>query len=204
MASTDTITKPEDLFLQSLRSSTAQLHTQLEQTPLSIALLKPPLEAETYASYLMAMKEVILFCETSLFPLVSKVIKDIEERRKLSGIQADLDALANFVPASGYTAFKPLSSPIDEATALGYLYVIEGSTLGGRVILKQLENNSALQTTQAVQFFSGYGANTGRMWKSFLEALSAYAVHSNQQSSIIEGANHAFQSIHDYFLSLRK
>ncbi len=180
------------------------MHTQLEATPLSVALLTPPLSSETYASYLMAMREVINFCELSLFPLVKSVITDIESRRKISGMNSDLEALKEHLPAHPYKPFSPLNTPISEATALGYLYVIEGSTLGGRVILKQLENTPALQSTKAIHFFSGYGTNTGPMWKSFLSNFSSYAVQSNQESQIIEGANHAFQSIHDYFLSIRK
>jgi heme oxygenase len=56
-----------------------------------------------------------------------------------------------------------------QAEALGGLYVLEGSTLGGRAILQDLSRRGA--STRGLNFLDPYGANTGKLWRSFLNVL---------------------------------
>ncbi len=55
------------------------------------------------------------------------------------------------------------------AEALGFRYVIEGSTLGGRVILRQLEA-LGIDTT-GLGFLDPHGSRTGEVWRSFVAVL---------------------------------
>jgi heme oxygenase len=54
---------------------------------------------------------------------------------------------------------------------LGALYVLEGATLGGQIIIRQVREKLAIGETTGGAFFAGYGAATGSMWRSFLEVL---------------------------------
>ena len=54
---------------------------------------------------------------------------------------------------------------------LGALYVVEGATLGGQVIVRQLAPELGIGPVFAGRFFSSYGAAVSRMWLSYLTAL---------------------------------
>ena len=56
-----------------------------------------------------------------------------------------------------------------QAEALGGLYVLEGSTLGGRAILKNLGRQG--DSVLGLDFLDPYGAKTGELWRSFLDVL---------------------------------
>jgi heme oxygenase len=55
------------------------------------------------------------------------------------------------------------------SAALGFFYVLEGSTLGGHVISRELERRGVDQT--GLEFLNPYGARTGACWRAFLEVL---------------------------------
>jgi heme oxygenase len=56
------------------------------------------------------------------------------------------------------------------ARALGALYVLEGSTLGGRIIAGMVSRQ--LNTLKGLSYFNGYGAETGKMWQAFKAFLN--------------------------------
>ena len=55
------------------------------------------------------------------------------------------------------------------AEALGFLYVIEGSALGGRVILRELSARGA--PSRGLSFLDPHGARAGEAWRGFLGVL---------------------------------
>lgn len=59
--------------------------------------------------------------------------------------------------------------PRNAAEALGVMYVLEGSTLGGRLILQAVADRGI--DVSELAFMDPYGADTGRRWRSFLAVL---------------------------------
>jgi heme oxygenase len=55
---------------------------------------------------------------------------------------------------------------------LGVLYVIEGSSLGGQLILKELQQRHGLTTETGARFFTGYGERISAQWRSFGDAVN--------------------------------
>lgn len=184
------------VFLARLREATAPMHAALEQTPLSTALLREGATLNDYTAYLQRMHGVIRFCEALVFPLIEHVITGLGGRRKLHFIENDLQQLAS-PPVSAHT-YQPFTTA-DVAFALGYMYVIEGATLGGRVILKQLAPKLGVNETSGGRFFAGYGKETSVKWKNFLQQFSMYVVEHDCESETIAGAQHAFTSIACHF-----
>ena len=81
---------------------------------------------------------------------------------------------------------------------LGYLYVIEGSTLGAQVIIQHL--HSQLPTLAGgEQFFRGYGKKTKMMWDSFCNILTQIS-NVTEQDSIIRSANLTYQLLYQWML----
>ncbi len=60
-----------------------------------------------------------------------------------------------------------------EAEALGVLYVLEGSTLGGQMISRMVERDLGIGPQNGARFFHGYGSETGIRWRAFGKALEA-------------------------------
>lgn len=74
----------------------------------------------------------------------------------------------------------------NEHEALGAMYVIEGSTLGGNVIAKQLSKTEGFDEV-TFNFFGCYQENTGLMWKNFKEVLDTEVTEENY-SEVLSGA----------------
>jgi heme oxygenase len=186
-------------FLNDLKTHTAESHKKLEELPVSASILSPNMDIENYCNYLSLMHDVHISTEEIVFPLVSDIIDDLKDRKKTHLIEEDLLFL-NCNKNLSTNVFKApeMSVPF----ALGVLYVIEGSTLGGRFILKNVTLNSKLSGGQGVSYFNGYGDKTGSYWKSFLNTLSEYEQTNNCGDAIIEGAVYAFNSIYNHFLEV--
>ncbi|RYY93360.1 MAG: hypothetical protein EOO11_19855, partial [Chitinophagaceae bacterium] len=73
------------------------------------------------------------------------------------------------------------------------LYVLEGSTLGGRFIVKMIAAALPGLPEGALRFFRGYGAETGPMWLTFQAALGTWA-ERRQPAPIVDAANLTFET----------
>lgn len=182
-------------FLDKLRLSTSPLHKQLESVPLSQIVVSPQITVQKYAEYLLVMECVIRDVEAKVYPVISNFISDIDQRKKLSWIQDDLEVLG-FSVLNEATAFD---ADFEVPFALGILYVLEGSSLGGRVILKNIEKQLGFNAERGAKYFSGYKENTGSLWKSFLSEMVQYEQDHDCSNAIIEGANFAFEIIREQF-----
>jgi heme oxygenase len=76
------------------------------------------------------------------------------------------------------------------AEALGAFYVLEGSSLGGRVILKELKSRGASLT--GLGFLDPYGPDTGQRWRSFLVILERELNSCEQKADAVKGALNTF------------
>jgi heme oxygenase len=79
-----------------------------------------------------------------------------------------------------------------QAHALGALYVMEGSTLGGRMISKMLKENLGLESENGAGFFNGYGVHTMQKWNAFKEVLSDYCTTHFCEEEIVSTADDTF------------
>lgn len=184
-------------FLELLRANTADSHKNLESLPVSASITSPNVTAEAYARYLKLMRDVIEDTENNIFPLLQNIFPDLEERKKLPLIDADL-AFLNDSKTDSKWPFTQNSRTFSIPFAVGILYVVEGSSLGGRFILKNLQSALGYEEN-GVSYFNGYGNKTGSSWKNFLNTLTEYEEKNGNSDEIIAGADFAFQSIHKHF-----
>ena len=112
---------------------------------------------------------------------------DFAARRRLPRIGADLLALGG-KPAPSRE--RPTVSSL--GYALGLFYVLEGSSLGGRVIHKQLSDTDVDQ--RGLSFFDPYGDQTGAQWRTFIEVLGReHAAGRADAEEIVAGAMDGFR-----------
>jgi len=72
------------------------------------------------------------------------------------------------------------------ASALGGLYVMEGATLGGQVIARHFSS----------QFFSGYGPETGPMWREFQSTVRNNILSDQDVEAAVVSACQTFGAFH--------
>jgi len=92
---------------------------------------------------------------------------DLPARRRTPALLADLRALGRAPPAPAPVQIAGF------AAALGALYVLEGSALGGKS-LAQAFTRQLPEIAGATRFFNGTGRQTGEMWQDFRAALDLY------------------------------
>lgn len=98
---------------------------------------------------------------------------------------------------TGITAGGQGSVSREEAEAMfvGAVYVMEGSTLGGRFIARHVENVLALEPGQGALYFQGHGEATGAMWREVTARIAA--VPEEFSGAVVEGARRAFRVFGD-------
>lgn len=75
------------------------------------------------------------------------------------------------------------------AATVGWLYVLEGSTLGGMVIAAHIHAALDIPTS----YYGAYGTRSAAMWRDFHAFVRAYiAADANSEPAIVEGARSAF------------
>lgn len=188
----------QKLFHERLKEVTADAHQALEAAAISKALVSPELDLSTYKTYLRLMLDVNWDVEENVFPLVTDIITDLPSREKSKSIVVDLEVLGETDVVPSERPFTSDGKIITKPFALGILYVTEGSTLGGRYILKNIQKTLRLNEG-GTAYFSGYGEQTGSQWKKFMEQLSGYAVAQDCEDEIISGAVYAFNKTQEHF-----
>lgn len=122
---------------------------------------------------------------------------DYDQRRKLKWLEADAKVLGLEKPE----AFENLPDVSSLPKAFGSLYVVEGSTLGGSVIARHLNQHLGLTQENGGSFYASYGPLIGPMWKQFGEAITAYAGDGSNDDEIVAAAVETFDSINALFKS---
>lgn len=123
------------------------------------------------------------------------IIPDYESRRKTEALKIDLGILNNNDLKLAASEVLPVIE--NHLQSLGALYVIEGSTLGGKIISKMIKDQ--LQTELlAITFFSGYGDESASMWNTFKQILDGIT-QPDDISVIVESANATFQKFSSWF-----
>ena len=163
------------MLIEKVRAATAENHKSLEEQ--LFPFINSIKTKEQYAQLLNAFYGYIFPVQEKITAFIDKeIVPDINERRNASFIADDLSSL-QLPLANELSADLPLID--DHASAMGALYVLEGSTLGGKIIAKTIAEK--LGSANALSFFKGYAAETGTMWKKFTQYLEHPANHANAE-----------------------
>ena len=116
------------------------------------------------------------------------------ERRKVPHLERDLAVLrGGDAPSLPERADDSLLDLPTFAHAMGALYVVEGSTLGGVVISRNVHSVLRIGPDDGGAFFHGYGPETGSRWKEFCAAMERALVGPEARDAAVDAANATFQ-----------
>jgi heme oxygenase len=79
--------------------------------------------------------------------------------------------------------------------AVGCMYVLEGATLGGQVVLRQVRAALGVDAASGASFFAGYGSRNGAMWQAFLAFLGALRFDARETNHTIAAACETFEGL---------
>jgi heme oxygenase len=91
-----------------------------------------------------------------------------------------------------------------QAEVLGCLYVMEGATLGGRMITQQVRTTLGITPTTGGSFFEGYGDDSGRMWQGMRQLLVSGSPDTQTEDSIVTSAIATFACLRSWCESFQK
>ena len=189
------------MILKRLRSETQAQHSALESR---MPLMDPAFSLADYWRLLARFHGYYVPLEARLVAWSRTEGQRINyaERVKVPELERDLIALgetAETIAQLPRCAALPVLTT--EADGLGCLYVVEGSTLGGQVITRQLQKGLGLSPASGGAFFNGYGAETGARWKAFGFGLEEAAARLDQDDAIIAGANETFRTLAHWLIA---
>jgi heme oxygenase len=179
---------PRDILAR-LKHETAPEHSAIEA---ATGVMNPCLKLSDYRAYLertmgfyepveARLAELGVWEALGLDPAVRQKIELLDRDITLLGGQKSLVALC---------ASPPQLASLGEA--VGAAYVLEGSTLGGRVISRHVQG--CLGPHMPRRFLECYGAKTGENWQTFRSALSRFAKTRELENEVIAGAKKTFGS----------
>ncbi len=150
-----------------LRAVTRAPHRRIDHHPLMAPLLDAELSLEHYGLVLEFFAEFYRRLQPVLEIQLGRTHYSFSDRT--AWLRADLLALEQRgYERSHFSDERLFPFPVtDVPTLIGLLYVIEGSTLGGQVIARQVQQSLGVSVLHGGRFFYGYGEQTEQHWQDF-------------------------------------
>lgn len=173
-----------------LRAATAGAHADLETA------LDWQARVATRAGYRGLLARLHGF-HAAYEPAIGRALADeafFGPRRRLQALSADLRHLGLPTPES---LPRPAEPGLDGPSAFGALYVLEGSTLGGRVIGRHIGERHGLDGAGLV-YYRAHGARTGAMWADFRARLETMAGDAATERAVLAAGVATFAAMRDW------
>lgn len=188
------IAPPTGQIMQRLKTETKNLHDMVEALAHSDKIMNGLLTSNQYAELIIKN----YFLHAQMEKEIEAVLSDEqlsrfnwETRAKMRFLLADLEEL-NLRPAVEQ-AFPELHFGINNFhEALGAMYVLEGATLGGAIIRKELSKNPTIAARSSFHYYGCYGSEIGKLWKEFAHLTESSVQSMEQEELVLNTAKRAF------------
>jgi heme oxygenase len=181
------------MLLERLKSETATIHAAVEA---EIGLTDPNLQRDRYVDVL---KRLYGF-HAGLEPRLAVAIGDeafLAPRRRLPDLARDLAHLGADDDLTRLAVWSGGPAPGDGAGALGALYVVEGSRLGGLTVSRILEQRLGLSGGGGYSYFAGSGREVGALWRGLRERIAGMSA-AVADDGVIAGAIATFEAFRSF------
>jgi heme oxygenase len=181
-------------LLQTLKAETRPHHERAERV---VRLLSPDLTLAGYRRHLEALYGLYSPLEGALAARLAGDFPELRlaERWKVPLLEEDLRALGHDGASLARLPMHPAVPALPGVPeALGTLYVLEGATLGGQIILRHLTRHFEGVSAGGFAFFRAYGESVGPMWRAFGEALLRACPEPAHAPRVVRGAQDTFEA----------
>lgn len=170
-----------------IKETTKTAHIQLEKRV--VQHLKAITSYEDYAEFLKCFYAYFSELEKVIMPFITKeLLPDYKARRNSTSLKNDILESGYTVQGLPDVAMPQIGNALG---AFGALYVMEGSVMGGSIIVEMLRKRGIVK---GVTFFSGYGEETGKMWGTFISVLNNLTGSAQEQDIVIQAAEATFNN----------
>ena len=177
------------MFTEKIKEVTLQYHQQTEK--ILVGKMKSMRSKQDYIDLLAVFYGYFGGLEQQIERYINASnLDDYNNRRKTAAIAGDIATLGGNIPQ--IAADTDLPKIDNYLQAFGALYVIEGSTLGGKIISKMIQQHLRMDNGAGLSFFNSYGEKTEQMWNGFKEILNSVASTAEDQAIITAAANQTF------------
>jgi len=200
-------------LMEEIRAATFKVHAGVQGAPYFEALSACRLPLESYVGQLRALAVIHGVLEEALAscadPRVASVWQD--DMRKVPLLQQDLryfeprtvaDLKEAVEAAIAVDTHVRLCSIDDPLSLLGYVYVLEGSTLGAQVVKPLVARAFLLSGEGGLSYLSSYGPAVHARWAQFQQRMNALQLSAAERAGIAEAASDLFKRIEAVFLAL--
>lgn len=189
-------------LLEQLREQTRSAHVALEAQSLLQRLLSSQLTETEYGQLLQSMLAFYQSLESELIPATAALLARYPDPNYRYLPRAPL--LASDCRALGFDSSAVIHPPtalrLDGSGAflLGVLYVIEGSTQGGRLIARHLAHTLGVSENSGASFFNIHRGDNS--WMAFRHWFGRDLAchHQDDIERMIEGANVTFSTLYTH------
>ena len=122
------------------------------------------------------------------------LLPGLPERRRMALIAGDLADLGLATPPAETPPAFPQGQAADVATALGWLYVAEGSNLGAALLRKEAAR-LGLSDSHGARHLAPSGGGPAAHWRVFTAALDAAVLTPEEEDRAVAGARAAFARV---------
>lgn len=170
-----------------LRQQTHSEHVALENHAVMKKLMGSEATIRDYTQVLVKFHGFYRPLEESIRPYCTHEVNSLV-KLKYPLLEKDL---ACFHQKPGeFTRAADLPQVNSCAGALGVLYVLEGATLGGKLIRQHLQKQLGIR--KGLHFFSCYDKEVGSHWRSFQQLLNTRLSEQPGKGEAIEAASRTF------------
>ena len=167
-----------------LKKETRELHEEVERSTIARDILNHSIDRNSY--------KLLLYQNYIAYAVTENVVAACLENYSPNKHQRLKQDLAYFNVQPKIPAGIPLFECHNSAEAYGAAYVIEGSTLGGMLISRNLQKCQHLKDIENHYFFNG-DKTAIESWNQFKAELNSQDFTEVQQKQAIEKAKETFQ-----------
>lgn len=180
-------TAGNDSRAKRLKAASAAAH---EAVDTSVMAAQPFADRDRYARFLRFQYRLHrqvepLYAEPAFQPL----LPDLADRSRLEALEQDFADLGLTPPTDA--EFGP---PLPLGSALGWLYVVEGSNMGAAFLAKEAIK-IGLSDEFGARHLAGHVEGRGLHWRRFTAALDAVDLTDEQDASAQQAAGDAFDHV---------
>ncbi|MCR6650762.1 MAG: biliverdin-producing heme oxygenase [Cellvibrionaceae bacterium] len=177
---------------QQLKSATAAIHEALHRQPLLQRLMEPDCTLDEYRSVLAVFQQFHLRAETRLGEI--RYPRFAGEAPVLTWLSEDIHVVGSDLMPLDHQFDGNIIKSVDLSNYLGYLYVKQGSTLGGQVLCRRLSRSLALTPERGLRFFPALASRHART--GYISCIISPAKEAEIDTSrVIASACEYFQAL---------
>lgn len=190
-------------LMEMLEAATFAAHARLHGVPYFGALFVCRLPLESYVGHLRALAVIHAELERELDACRDDRVGSVwrADMRKLPLLEHDLHVFEPRTVADIREAAEVAVAAVDQLrpqaleqplAVLGWLYVLEGSALGARVLEPAYARAFLLSGDDGLAYLKCHGDQTVQRWREYCDRMNALSLNEVECQQVMQGANALF------------